>query len=115
MIKGTKFRFEFILAVVLIGLALFAWKNDFSYNQEVDKYKAETVGQITDYQIVGPDNHYLNYSYVVEGAIYHNRIIPKKIFKNCNKINDCLGRKFKVYYSTIDPKKSRIDLSNEIK
>jgi thioredoxin-related protein len=115
MNKRSRFRFELILAIVLIGLAVIVWKKDFRSNQEIDNNKGETVGKITDYQIVGPDNHYLNYSYIVEGAIYHNRIVSKKTFKNCEKTKDCIGRKFKVYYSKIHPNKSRIELSHEIK
>jgi hypothetical protein len=115
MSKNKRLLFELTLAVILTGVALFAWTNNYKNNQQIEEFKEQTVGQIADYEIVGPYNHYLTYSFVVNSQTYQNRVIPNKTFKNCHKTKECVGRKFKVYYSRLDPNKSRIDLTSEMK
>jgi hypothetical protein len=105
--------FILVSLIVIIYRLLIGY---FNY-REISEYQGETIGEIVEYYKVGVDKVFLKYSYEVDGKVL-SRTVSVFFFSrinNCEKTQECIGRKFRVSYSKKNPWKSEIDLSKEIK
>lgn len=95
----------FIL-IVIIFIFLYI-KREQSYNDLLEN-KETTIGTITDFSFSNY-NYILYFEYHVDGVKYEKSIVSS--FFRCDDGTDgCVGKKFKVIYSRIDPTKCDIDI-----
>lgn len=104
--KKYKNTFLFIISILLI-IAYVIFKKE-SYYKEIKNNKEQVIGKVIKYQFSEYD-YLLTYNYKVDGIEYKN-VISTSFFKCGDGTRGCVGRTFKVYYSSINPHKSDIDL-----
>ncbi|MEO0525909.1 MAG: DUF3592 domain-containing protein [Bacteroidota bacterium] len=92
----------FLIAFGILGRQYFREKNIFE-NQ------AKTEGTITKFKKSGKDGSGVTYKYKVNNIWYYGSVGVHP-FKCENGKKGCVGKKFTVYYSTENPKYSRINL-----
>ena len=100
-----------ITLLIVVALKLFY---DYKDNYEIDANSATTEGEIIDYYIVGAHSPHLTYKYVIDGKEYKQTLALASKFRGCEENKDCIGRKFVVRYSIINPEKSKIDFNQEL-
>ncbi|PQJ65919.1 hypothetical protein [Polaribacter butkevichii] len=104
--SDNKKPFFFILSVLLIICYTIFEKN--SYHKEIIDNKKTVIGKVTEYQFSEYD-YLLTYEYEVNEVKYKN-VISTSFFKCKDGIRGCVGKAFNVSYSSINPKKSDINL-----
>ncbi|MCX2744925.1 hypothetical protein OO013_13665 [Mangrovivirga sp. M17] len=115
MRKQIKRIISFIFIAIMLFFISSELINDYRSKQDIEENFATTEGEIIDYYIVGTDSPYLKYQYMVDGKSYKKSTSVFSAFMGCEKSKECLGRKFVVYYSKVNPLNSKIDLKQEIK
>lgn len=61
------------------------------------------IGKIEKYYEIGIASHYMDYLYTVDFKVFRNKVIPKKLFKNCEDDQKCFGKPIYVRYYLDDP------------
>lgn len=92
-----------IVVVIVISLSI---KKTITLNENrklIDSNSVTTIGFITDYYEIGIANYYLEYDFYIEGVIYQNKVIPKKLFKDCQIDRNCINQKIYIKYYRENP------------
>ncbi|MBC9795848.1 DUF3592 domain-containing protein [Sinomicrobium weinanense] len=98
------------IALTIIALTVILGVFYQYYQQKnIIKYKQETIGTVVEFQNHSAGRSGILYEYVVNGKKYTGQVGINK-FKCGNGKWGCVGEKFKVYYSSKNPKYSKIDL-----
>lgn len=103
--KSTK---KIVLSVVFVAI-LVVLGHEFYKQQSISKNEATIEGKIVDFFHVNKARYAIKYEYFVDGEKYIGQvgITP---FKCENGKEGCIGKTFKVYYSSKNPSLSRINL-----
>lgn len=104
--ENNKSTFWLIFLMTIIILYVVYNKN--SYHNEINYNKEETIGEIVDFHYSNVQ-YALTYSYKVNN-IEFEKIIYTRFFRCKDGTKGCVGKTFKVYYSSKNPEKSDIDL-----
>ncbi|MBG7613378.1 hypothetical protein IU405_14085 [Polaribacter sp. BAL334] len=104
--ENNKNTFWFIFLMFIIILYVVYNKN--SYQNEINNNKEETIGEIVDFHYSNKE-YRLIYMYKVDNIEFEN-IISTRFFRCKDGTKGCVGKTFKVYYSSKNPEKSDIDL-----
>lgn len=104
--KNNKNTFWLVLFMFIIVLYVAYNKN--SYHNEINNNKKTTMGVVVDFQY---SNHkyILTYKYKVDNIDYEKEFTTS-FFRCKDGTKGCVGKTFKVYYSSKNPEKSDIDL-----
>lgn len=103
--KGILFSVLIIIALIII----FGINKQCEEDQEIRMFKGVTEATITKFQHRNLAYYYIEYEYYVEGYAYQGSVGVEKFECENGKLG-CVGKKFKVNYSTKNPSKSTIDL-----
>ena len=103
---NNKNIFWLILFVFIIILYV-SYENN-SYYKEISKNKKETIGEVVDFHYSNKE-YRLKYKYKADNIEFEN-IISTRFFRCKDGTKGCIGKTFKVYYSSKNPEKSDIDL-----
>ena len=95
--------------VGIISILLCFIAKQYIYYLEVKNNKKSTLGKIIKYEETNRD-YTLYYEYIVDGKLYTGKT-SVAYFEDLRKGKFCVGCNFKVYYSSKNPDKSSIYLS----
>ncbi|TLX72119.1 hypothetical protein E9993_18810 [Labilibacter sediminis] len=102
-----------IISLFVAGMVMQSVIERLNKNKIISDYGI-TVGIFHDFKEVGAEgNPYLTYKYNVDGIDYFRTIMPQKKLYYCRD-GKCKGKMWKVLYYKKKPKRSLIDLSNEV-
>lgn len=110
--KINRFKTDKIIKIVvgLIFLVIISGIIRQYYTQsQVSKYRQKTIGKIIKFEYLNRTEYYLTYEYYVKNIRYEEGV-GVAYFECENGKKGCIGSTFTVYYSSKEPKYSRIDL-----
>lgn len=94
-----------VVSIIVIVLSVSVMKriklND--NHKRINSSARIIVGKIEDYYEVGVGNHYMSYSYIVNFEVFDNKVMPKKLFRNCENDEYCIGKPIYIRYYKDDP------------
>ncbi|RLJ98715.1 hypothetical protein [Tenacibaculum discolor] len=94
-----------IILIIAVGYMLFQSYKD----NEIERYKEKTTGKVVDFIYEARLDYGLIYEYYVNNKRYTNQI-GVTFFKCDDGRKGCIGSEFTVFYSSRNPKFSKIDL-----
>lgn len=100
----SKIFFFLILSIIIIS---FFYNSD--KKKELKKNLVYTECRVIDFVYYGKTNYYLKYIFFVDGFKFTGEVITS-YFKCSDESEGCIGKKFRVGYSKINPKNNEIDL-----
>lgn len=102
-------RILLIAFIIILGVSIY-----YSYikKDELKHTKLETIGILVSFSECGVLMCY-DYTYDVNGVSYDGRLKTNILIPECRYGGDCKGRRFRVWYSSVDPNNSRLDLNME--
>jgi hypothetical protein len=101
--KSYLFALIFVIPFVWIGIA---HRN--KDRRDIETHRQVTCGTIIRHERAGHSGTVTYYEYFVEGKRYVAVSGDDKRFGDCIETHSCIGMKFTVEYSSVDPATSRI-------
>lgn len=103
-------------SVFIAIVAFIAYQIEFAKSNAIERnnFEAHTVGELVEYGRSGHSGRGLTYKYYVDGIEYTKSTWAKRWFRKCEKTGWCLGLKFRVKYSSVDPQNSIILLDEPV-
>jgi hypothetical protein len=108
--KAFKNPITYLVVVVIAYLAYTEYKK----GEELEELGEFTVGKVLEYGRDGHSSRYVKYEYEINGLRYTENEGVKHWLKDCEETEWCIGKKYKVRYSTKDPENSRIYLKKPV-
>ncbi len=93
-----------VLVAVLICVTIF----HLIKNKSVADNRTHTIGKITKLKHIKKSSYYLTYTYLVDGKKYSGKCGIR--YFECSIENYCIGSEIDVFYSSMEPKYSQVDL-----
>lgn len=93
-----------------VGIVVFIVMAVFGIMETVDR-DIYTTGVITDYQTCAVTGVCVGFSYIVDDKTYQGHGTPSRGLKACENTQWCVGKKYRVKYSSKKPENSVILLN----
>ncbi|SHH09334.1 hypothetical protein SAMN04488116_3515 [Flagellimonas flava] len=101
--KVDKIGFIFLVSVLLCVTIFHLIKN-----KSVADNRTHTIGKIAKLKHIKKSSYYLKYTYLVDGNKYIGKCGVR--YFECSSENHCIGSEIDVFYSSVEPKYSQVDL-----